>query len=166
MFAPPSPILRGTSGSPLMETTQAVSKGMDPSQETRSPDPGPQGQRPRRDLNPAAAGQSTSKSLNRSPRVTPSPAAPPALVDYSRVWVWGHKTLMPQPLPPSPPSPRVQSPLTCLPKESETPLPPALPRALVSQGPRGGGAALPEAAPSLTARPLPRAGHPHCGHLA
>lgn len=87
--------------------------------------------------------------------MTPSPAAQPALGAYSTNWVWGHKTLVPQPPPPSPPFPRGQTLLTCLPKESETPLPPTLSRALVSRRPRAGGAALSEAALPPLPQPAP-----------
>lgn len=36
LLAPPSPILLGTAGSALMETTPAISEGMEPREETRS----------------------------------------------------------------------------------------------------------------------------------
>ena len=92
--------------------------------------------------------------------MTPSPAAQPALGAYSTTWFWGHKTLVPQPLSPSPPFPRGRTLLTCLPKESETPLPPPLSRALVSRRPRGGGAALSEAALPPPPQPAPEARRP------
>lgn len=59
-----------------------------------------------------------------------------------------------QPPPPSPPSPRVRPPLTCFLRGSQLPLPPPPKRVLVSRGPRGGGAAHPEAAPPLQPAPI------------
>lgn len=53
---------------------------------------------------------------------------------------------MPQLPPPSPPLPRVRPRLTCLPTGCEAPLPPTLWLFLATPGPRGGGAARPEAA--------------------
>lgn len=126
-------------------------------EETRSPDQGLYGQWPRRDRlqTPLQLSSLPLRAPHGGRTVTPSPAAQPALGAYNTTWVWGHKTLVPQPPPPSPPFPRGRTLLTCLPKGSETPLPPTLSRALVSRSPRGGGAALSKAALPPPTQPAP-----------
>lgn len=161
----PSPVLRGTLGSVLMENALGVSKGMDPREGRQSPEASPQTYSYAGTPIPTAAGQS--KTPNGGSTRTLSPAAPPALQAPTARWdlgtrdSWCHSPLLqvrhlPESAPHSPGSSRAPS---CCSRHHRS--------AFYSPGAHvGAGRLTRKQLPPLAARPDQRASHTPCEHFA